>query len=414
MAEIDSALQIPNQEAPSEENLLVGHLRRIEDDRAGNYAIHIHMSELRPHYRQPHYLRVASRAFDALVINFDVTLYSLINTDMVLICHEVPVEEIDPPLYKLRALFNEDPLTFGEEGSLDDRFTTWYDLSQPADFSTFLSVAEQLETESLGLKRTAGEGRQQTMAGAPLDPTNLTAINARLQGVRIADLIRQQTAVVIRPDAKGDVLFRETYVAMGELQKRIAPSVNLFANPWLFQYLTETLDRRVLSVIAQRDMKGIKEAISLNLNIGTVLSPGFQNFHEKARDASEKFIIEVQTIDIFSDMGSFAFARDWLRDNGYRVLIDGLNPLSLQFFDPGLLGGDFVKVSWSRESIRGENEERIDELRDVVANADKTRVVLARVDSEEAVNWGLSIGIQRFQGHYVDKIVSAMNVKGII
>jgi EAL domain-containing protein (putative c-di-GMP-specific phosphodiesterase class I) len=158
----------------------------------------------------------------------------------------------------------------------------------------------------------------------------------------------------------------------------------------------------------------MKEAISLNLNITTILSPGFQNFHEKAREASEKIIIEMQTIDIFSDMGGFAYARDWLRDNGYRVLIDGLNPLSLQFFDPGLLGGDFVKISWSRESIHGEHGERIDELREVVKNADETRVVLARVDSEEAVNWGLSLGIQRFQGHYVDKIVDAMIVKGII
>ena len=414
MAEIDSALQIPNQEAPSEASLLVGHLRRIEDDRAGNYAIHIHMSELRPHYRQPHYLRVASRAFDALVINFEATLYSLTNSDMVLICHEMPVEEIDPPLYKLRALFSEDPLTFGEEGSLDDRFTTWYDLSQPADFSTFLSVAEELETESLDLARKGGAGRQPAKAGAPLDPTNLTAINARLQDVPIADLIRQQTAVVIRPDAKGEVLFRENYVAMDELQKRIAPGINLFANPWLFQYLSETLDRRILSEIAQRDMNGMKEAISLNLNITTILSPGFQNFHEKAREVSEKIIVEMQTIDIFSDMGGFAYARDWLRDNGYRVLIDGLNPLSLQFFDPSLLGGDFVKISWSRESIRGEHDERIDELREIVKNADKTRVVLARVDSDEAVNWGLSLGIQSFQGHYVDKIVDAMIAKGII
>ena len=174
MAEIESVLQIPNQETPSEENLLVGHLRRIEDDRAGNYAIHVHMSELRPHYRQPHYLRVASRAFDSLVINFDVTLYSLTNTDMVLVCHEVPVEEIDPPLYKLRALFNEDPLTFGEEGSLDDRFTTWYDLAQPADFSTFISVAEELEKEALADNRKAGDSRHQEMARVPLDPTNLT------------------------------------------------------------------------------------------------------------------------------------------------------------------------------------------------------------------------------------------------
>ena len=36
----------------------------------------------------------------------------------------------------------------------------------------------------------------------PLDPTNLTAINARLQGIRIADLIRQQTAVVMMREGR--------------------------------------------------------------------------------------------------------------------------------------------------------------------------------------------------------------------
>lgn len=414
MAEAEAVLQMPNQQAPSEESLLLGHARRIEDNRAGFYAVHIHLSGLRAHYRQPHYLRVAARALDALVINFDATLYNLANADMVLVCHDLPVEEVDPPLYKLRALFSEDPLTQGEEGSLDDRFTTWYDLSLPTDFSSFLALVEELEQAAVERSRKSGDGRQQAMAGVPLDPTNLSAINARLQGTRIADLIHQQTAIVIHPDAKGDVLFREHYVAMRELKKRIAPGVNLFGSPWLFQYLTETLDRRVLSVMAQRKFDESEDAISLNLNIATVLSPGFQNFHDKVREHAAKVVIEMQTIDVFSDMGGFGYARDWLRENGYRVLIDGLNPLSLQFFDPATLGGDFVKIGWGAELVGGVAEDRMAEMRETIEGANKESVILARVDSEEAVVWGLELGIRRFQGRYIDTIVAKMREKGII
>lgn len=413
MAEAEAVQHIPNQEAPSEESLLLGHARRIEDNRAGFYAVHVHLSGLRPHYRQPHYLRVAGRAFDALVINFDATLYNLANADMVLVCHDVPVEEVDPPLYKLRALFNEDPLTQGEEGSLDDRFTTWYDLSLPTDFSSFLALAEELEQAAVERHKKAAE-RPQAMAGIPLDPTNLSAINARLQGLRISDLIRQQTAVVIHPGGKGDVLFREHYVAMSELQKRIAPGVNLFGSPWLFQYLTETLDRRMLSVLAQRSFEELKEPISLNLNITTVLSPGFQTFHDRAREHAAKVVIEMQIIDVFSDMGGFGYARDWLQEHGYRVLIDGLSALSLQFFDPGSLGADFIKVGWGVELMGGLPEERMEEMRDAVTAANKESVILARVDSEEAVVWGLELGVRRFQGRYIDTIVDKMRDKGII
>lgn len=417
MAEIDSALQIPNQEAPSEVSLLVGHLRRIEDDRAGNYAIHVHMSELRPHYRQPHYLRVASRAFDALVINFDVTLYSLTNTDMVLICHEAPVEEIDPPLYKLRALFSEDPLTFGEEGSLDDRFTTWYDLAQAADFGSFLAAAEGLvaAAEDRAKKaREEGDSPHGAMHGEALTPGNLTEVNGRLQGVRIEDLIHQQSAVEVFSGGKGDVVFQEHFVSMFNLRQRIAPEINIFSDAWLFQYLTETVDRRILSVLAQSDFVAMRDDFSVNLNIATVLSPGFQSFHEKARKHASRVVIEIQIIDIFADFPAFTSARDWLQGHGYRVLIDGLNPLALQFFDPGILSADFVKVAWNPEFLAGIPDERVTDMRQAVESVGSHGMILSRADSEAAVEWALGLGIQRFQGHFIDRVVDAMITKGII
>src|SRR5690606_14065988 len=147
-------------------------------------------------------------------------------------------------LLKLRALYSEDPLTFGEEGSLDDRFCTWYDLGQAADYASFAAALEDLVSETNERRRKRRESRaaRQTMAGEPLEPSNLVEISQKLQAVRIGDIIQQQSAVKVEPGAKGEILFKEYFVSMAALQQRIAPKTNLFSNPPLFQFLTETVD----------------------------------------------------------------------------------------------------------------------------------------------------------------------------
>ncbi len=414
MADMGAVGGMAGQDATSEESLLLDHVQRIERNRQGSFAVLVHLSKLRSHLRRSHYIRVAARSFDALLTNHEATLYILSNYDMVLMCRDVRIDEIDVPIYKVRALFSEDPITFGAEGSLDNRFTSWYDLGQSGEYAAFLALVRDMAARAQRPKRRQPGEAAPGMAGKPLDPTNLSAINKLLQGTRIADLIRQQSAIEVRPGGKGDVLFREHYVSMPELQTRIAPNVDLFASPWLFQYLTETLDRRMLSVIGRRDFAKMKHAISINLNITTILSPGFQNFHNQLDGNSDKIVVEMQTIDVFADMGAFAYARDWLQEHGYRVLIDGLNPLSLQFFDPSVLAADFVKIGWSPDFLGGVPEDRMVEMREVVADVGSSSVILARVDSEDAVKWALTLGIQRFQGHYVDRLVEAMIAKAII
>jgi EAL domain-containing protein (putative c-di-GMP-specific phosphodiesterase class I) len=329
----------------------------------------------------------------------------------------VPVDELDGPIFKLRALFSEDPLTVGEEGSLDDRFTTWYDLAQPQDYYSFIDVVAELAAqahERAQRPTSANDSRQTAMAGEPLQPANLGHINTRLQSVSLEGLIREQSAVEVKNGLTGKILFREYFMAMGDLQKRVSPAINLFANTWLFQYLSETLDRRMLQVQAQRDFNKLNHPISLNLNISTIVSPGFRAFHERVEGNTRKVVIELQTVDIFADMAAYNRARTWLQEHGYRVLIDGLTLLSLQFFDPGLLKADLIKLSWSNEFMRGLADERLAEVRDVIEHTGKEKVVLARVDSEDAVVWGLGLGITRFQGYFVDKLVERMVSRGIL
>ena len=415
MSQTGTVMAFPGSTSASEEAQLLTRLRFIESDRAGYYVVHVHLSELRASNRKPHFINIAARTFDNLQNNFDVTLYKLDNADLVLLCKDVPVDEIDPAMQKARQLFSEDPLTDGEDGTIDDRFSTWYDITQPGDFAAFLETLGRLAEEAIERQRKAAELLSpNALPGERLTPSDVADITMKLQSVEIEDLIHEQTAVVVHGGGRGDVLFREQFVAMAALQKRVAPKVNLFGSNWLFQYLTETIDRRLLNVISRQDFSYLAEPISMNLNISTVLGREFQHFHQKASGFSEKVVVELHLIDVFADMGAFSTARDMLQEYGYRVLIDGLSPLSLQFFDPALLEADLVKITWGPEFKNDESEARLEDMRVVVKNVGKDNVILGRVDSEDAVMWALALGVRRFQGFYIDTIVDAMLAKGII
>ena len=75
---------------------------------------------------------------------------------------------------------------------------------------------------------------------------------------------------------------------------------------------------------------------------------------------------------------------------------------------------DYVKINWLAELLNEVPDERIAEISDVVENTGKEKIILARVDCEEAVKWALSLGVTRYQGHFIDTLVDVMISKGIL
>jgi hypothetical protein len=391
----------------SEEGLLLSRLRRVEANPGGVYAVHIHLSKLRSSNRQPHFINIATRSLDGLMESFEATAFALHNADVVLVCRNVPVDDADAAIDKVRSLFAEDPLLLVEDGAFEDAFSTWYDLSQPEDFSVFMAIADDLAVEAKRVReqQIEAKAKESKDLGEPLNAHNLAAINQNLQTTRIADLIHNQSCLEMGPGGPGNLVFKEHSISVIELKKRIGPDVNLFASPWLFQYLTETLDKRMLAVLGNRDFAKLPFAISLNLNVSTVLSRDFQKFHQIVGKHTAKVVVEMQVLDIFADMSTYGYARDTLQERGYRVVVDGLTPLALQFLDPGLLKSDFVKINWDSDYEGEIDPARIDDMRAVIASTGKEGVILARVDTEAAVRWGLSLGISRFQGFFIDDML---------
>src|SRR3546814_19181911 len=91
--------------------------------------------------------------------------------------------------------------------------------------------------------------------------------------------MRRQAVCAITPGSHApQPVFRELYISIADLQQSVLPEFDLASNLWMFQHLTQTLDSRMLSMLVRNDNTSIASSFSINLNVGTILSPPFLNF----------------------------------------------------------------------------------------------------------------------------------------
>ena len=308
-------------------------------------------------------------------------------------------------MQRVRFLFSDDPVV-AEEATTGDRFTTWYDVE--TQFDDILKFAQSLveeqarnETETAARmdSRAALKARQEL--GEPMTPDILARVETALARADLSNLVRRQFACVFSDKGAPEPVFSELFISIKDLRETLLPGVNLTSNRWLFQHLTQALDRRMLSMLAKTDHLTISGDISFNLNVATLLSPEFLGFDDNV-PASRRghMVVELQKMDIFANLGAYVFAREFVRERGYRICIDGLTHETLAMLDRERLGVDLVKLVWSPEMVDGGGDLQ-PRVRSLIRRSGEDRVVLCRCDDREAVDFGRAVGITMFQGRRV-------------
>jgi hypothetical protein len=227
--------------------------------------------------------------------------------------------------------------------------------------------------------------------------------------------MRRQSVCVLVPNPTPKPIFKELFVAIDELAETVLPEVDLVANRWPFQHFTQTFGRRVLKMLSRGNDTDLHASFSINLNVQTLLSPEFLDFDASLRMGSRgTIVVELQLVDIFADISGYLFARDFVREKGYRICLDGVTNNSITFVDRRKLGVDLVKVFWGSNMLApgGENNEPNETLKKAIGQIGKSRVILARCDSPTSIRVGQSLGLTMFQGRHVDTILSAGSRRG--
>lgn len=398
----------------SQEHALLNHAMRLEHNRVGRLALHIQLSRLNGQNRREQQIETAILHFEEMVSNVEGQLYRSAAGDIIFVCDDRRPEDLDGAVQRMRQMFSDDPLTQGSDDNPEDEFCTRYALEH--DYQKFLALA--LKMVDGGDAQNQAQRQENDVAGdlaarpAALPPRDLTPaqlgkVEEALANLDLSAVMRQQPVCVVTAGHPPKMVFHEIYVAIDDLGQILLPGVTLGSDPWLFQRLTCSLDGRMLRQIVHDHAKTTK-AISLNLNVATVLSADFRRFEQTiGQGVRGRLIIEFQHLDIIADMPSFLFARGYLRELGVKVCVDGLNYLTLPLVDRGKFGVDLLKMRWNDDLLDAMGKEAIIALKRAVRVADVGRIILCRCESPSALRKGQELGISLFQGRHIDTLLAS-------
>jgi EAL domain-containing protein (putative c-di-GMP-specific phosphodiesterase class I) len=388
-------------QTPPAEAQLLRHVSHLAGALSGQRAILFHFSRLQRHNRRDKHLQIAANMLEEVVQRFSGRLFVLAAGDIVLTCKGARRKTLDGAVELIRYLFQDDPLAQYDDAGSD--FCSLFDLE--SDYDRFLALVRRLNEARE--KRAASDRPRRQVAPPrprrPLDPAHLGDILGVINRADLSNVVRRQTVWSLVPDAPQRRLFDELFVSIEELSQALAPDYQLGTDRWLFQYLTQALDRRVLWQLV-RDHAEVARGLSINVNVATLLSPEFEAFedHLPVR-ARGKIVLELQLADIWSDFGAYLFAENLAKQHGYRLSLDGVRHRALPLIDARQLGVDYVKLVWEDGLLAFEAEEQ-QEFRRALAAVAPARVILMRCDRPEAVSFGQAAGISLFQGWHMDRL----------
>ncbi|AMW34366.1 EAL domain-containing protein [Haematospirillum jordaniae] len=372
---------------------------------AGRTAVHLHLSQLLPSNRTPSHLRMAASLFMPLQSLNAVRVFSLSCGDIMVVGKDMPEDEVERVINRIRSLFHDDPLSwYDEDEGIPDPFVTWYAFE--VDLQVLLPVVRSILAEA--------EKRRQAMGmlppePEPIGPGDLGGMISGLDSLNIRRNIHRQPCIHIT-EKQAEILFEEFYVSVSSIGRVIAPHRDILSERWLFQEFSRTLDTRMIAALVRSEVAALPRTISLNLNLESLDSKEYDVLR-RSMDPDRHIVVEVQVIDVFTNLDRWLSAKPMLRETGDFLALDGLTPSMGGVMDLERLDPDFVKVIWSPEMAAPEHPTAVSDIRSIVNALGGDRVILSRCDSQVAVTWGIEHGIRSFQGRFIDAVHGAMTMR---
>jgi len=267
----------------SHEGKLLEDIRGLDMGARNRGVVRLHLSRLEPDNRREDDLLSAETSFDELTRTRSAWLYRLRNTDLMVIFESSETAAIEKSVVKLLKLWGNDELMKRfKSDPRKNRLSSWFDMN--TDYDKLLAFAErQAAARGTKKKKTLQEliteketMRQKSERGHPLIPSELARVETALAQVDLSSHTRRQPVCAFVDGETPETVFTEVFVSIGDLRKTLMPNTDMTANPWLFQRLTQTLDKRVLAQMSRRDDRSLlQEGFSINLNVATIMSEDF-------------------------------------------------------------------------------------------------------------------------------------------
>lgn len=400
------------------ENRIIELMNKIHGDSYGYVAICFHFSKLLEHYRGDYQITIAINIINDLFSEIEGWCFAFENSDIYLVLEDIDRSILEKAIFQLRYLFIDDPLAYNSDGSENDGFCDFYDLG--FQWKEFFKKCKfrHLDKDNLTMPEVGAmllergitapiSLMQPKLPPVPLDLISLASILEKLPEIDFNMLIRRQSICALNSSNYYQPILGELYVHIAHLQKMIAMNVDLKSSKILFKYLTLELDKIILKMIRDRALAFFLKPLSINLNIETILSSDFEELNKILSPQQRgNTVVEIAVNDIFEDVAAFNSAASILKNNGYKLCIDGLNHHNFTRINWDALKVDLIKFYWNAENITELETWEGRLFAKMIEKFNSRRIILARCDDMNAINYGRKLGISLFQGRYIDLIIT--------
>lgn len=360
---------------------------RAGQARSGWALLVLHLSRLA--HPRPHHRRVTAALLDNTAERCSGQLFGLANGDLALLFR--PPDEGAAVLALIHTLF----------GAETRQVPRLYDLWPLPDAA---SATRQYLRDAMA--------EPPAPVPAPQAGTALTA-DRLLRTAPLPALLMRQTAVHLRSGQLPRILplFRaitlDTRLAATARRNQDDPDA---PGP---DELVARLEQRMLAM-ARESLRsddpvagGLTVPLHLKLTPAGVMSEGFARFAAACvRHPAMTVAVELPLAAAFRSPAAFVMARERLRLTGMRFVLDHVSPSALLTIHPTALDPQWIKLDWDRAVADAEPE-----LGAAIARLGPDRVVLSGCETEAALVGGLGLGIQRFQGGFVDTMLAAERLR---
>ena len=434
---MENTARMESSAPPCQVSELLSELRQVKRHPEGYRGIHLHFSLLEREHKQPFHRRSIATAFNKLIHSKSGQLFWTSYFDLVFICKDCSIAELDTAIIGARRAVEDSPLLKEYiAAGRDDNLCDWYDLNE--DMDRFLKMANGLKdvvpndtTPTPSLKSmitnlnnhltdvdiTPAKKPAETTKPlydplaikstiVPMGPIQLDQLERNLINMEIFQMLANQTAYVIVGDLTPQPIFVEHYISVDMVKKTLLPTYDMLADKWLFQRLTRTFDTKLLQTLPQTGLiQG--QVVSININVETVFTPEFDKFISLFRQKNtQPLILEMSLFDVISDIQKYYDARTKLTQMGCRICLDAMDIESLAILDRELLAVDFLKITWKPHYTKLLGGPKQDKITAAITAQGNMRIILSHCDTESALKFGQAVGIHMYQGFLIDKKVS--------
>lgn len=373
-------------------------------------------SKLLEHYRSEYQIKIAVNLLNDVLGDRDGAIYICEDATIMVCAKSLVKSQIDKMVFQLRYLFVDDPLSYNADGEENPDFFAHYSLDdswqEASDIIKRRLVARMRKAHlPKGVQVAQMEAITPKKAKSPentlLNATSLARIEKDLAEIDLSPALRRQPVCAALAGAPIKSIFDELYINIAHLKQTLNTDIDLHSNQWLFKYLTQKLDDKMLHMLSNNVEGYVASPISLNLNIPTLLSKQFSEFDAALKPGSQiSVVLELQIADVFSDMSGFLIAKDAAQKLGYRICLDGVTNLSFPQIDRLRLGFDLIKLQWNADNESDIASDANRKLVESIRVCGVNRVILTRCDNEKAVEYGKALGLSLFQGRHLDQILN--------